>query len=372
MNFKEFLLNESKQDIVNLGIPRVVADIFYEKFTKNSFRIAKWYADYNDYAVRDHGDNWWMRKHSSWTEVGLADFVKMYNASDNLEDYKKTYSGIYEKEPSIEEYELPEQKEWLKKRIEADLFEGAFFNFSLIKDIASGKLTNLAPYKSLEFSKAQDRYDKKNIFKDRKPLKVYENGWKWIDVGKSCNLVGNLMKNCGSSGLMSDDEDRTIIALFDKGNKPHVMVTYSPNQKRISGDEGAGSSAVKDKYSDYVLDLADFLNVELKSRTQISKSKLLSLKYYFKDRLKEIERLYTDPPYSEYFLIVLNNGKEYYSDGHSVVEKDSIDNLIKNKEAIKGYGISKENEILKSYKDAFNMHKQKAISEKGIKYEYVR
>jgi len=159
---------------------------------------------------------------------------------------------------------------------------------------------------------------------------------------------------------------------FDKGNKPHVMVTYSPNQKRISGDEGAGSSAVKDKYSDYVLDLADFLNVELKSRTQISKSKLLSLKYYFKDRLKEIERLYTDPPYSEYFLIVLNNGKEYYSDGHSVVEKDSIDNLIKNKEAIKGYGISKENEILKSYKDAFNMYKQKAISEKGIKYEYVR
>jgi hypothetical protein len=194
--------------------------------------------------------------------------------------------------------------------------------FTLIEDIESKKITNLQPYKDLSFSEAKDRYDNIRIFDTKQLIKIYKNGWKWIDVGNRCQLVGKLMKNCGSAGVMSWDEDKTILTLFDKNNKPHVVVTYSPNEKRISGDEGAASTEVKGKYHRYILDLAEHLGVKFDAEK--SKSKSLKIKSMLRNRLKNIKKLRGNDLFSEYYEIVLDDGKEYYSDGYSIVAKNDV------------------------------------------------
>jgi hypothetical protein len=329
MDFKEFLLIENKQEIISLGFPKVITDILYENFGKNAFQIAKWNKDY----MNGEGEDWWLIRHTSYSgrTISLGDYVRLYNAN-NAEEYKKIYADIfYDSEPIKidDEDEFKEQKQFLRKRIEADLLKTTFFSYlSLIKDIKDGKLQDLGPYKKLSYEKAQDKYDKKNIFKDIEPLKIYENGWKWINAGKKCHLIGKMMKNCGSAGVMSDDEDRTIIALFDKGNKPHVIVTYSPNQKRISGEEGIGSSAVKDKYVDYILDLAELLDSSIDHYK--TKSKLMKIKILLGDRIKAIEKLkHNIFAFDEYFKISLDDNVQYITNGYFML---SLEDLRKIKE----------------------------------------
>jgi hypothetical protein len=100
------------------------------------------------------------------------------------------------------------------------------------------------------------------------------------------------------------------------------MVTYSPNEKRISGDECAGSTAVKPQYHDYVIDLANFLGARFD--TNKSKSKLLGLKYALRNKAQSIEPLKTSE-YSmdEYFQFTIN-GQTYYTDGYTVVSDDDV------------------------------------------------
>jgi hypothetical protein len=102
-------------------------------------------------------------------------------------------------------------------------------------------------------------------------------------------LVGGLMKNCGSAGLMSMDKDRTLLVLFDSKNKPHIIVTYSPNEKRIAQDQGIGSSEPKEKYHDYILDLANFLNVRYD--VEKSKSPKLIAKYLISKVTNDFQEL---------------------------------------------------------------------------------
>lgn len=356
---------ESKQSIINLGIPEIISDLIYEKFGNKSFIISKWYKDYHNVDPERYGKDWWKISHSSLfrRNISLADYVELYKNSTNISDYKKSYEEILGGELETEDFDLDDNRRMLKNQIKKLLFDGLFFKYySLINDIESGKLTNLSGYKDLSFEDASDKYDERNIFKDTKPLKVYDNGWKWINVGKKCHLLGKLMKNCGSSGLMSNDEDATIISLFDENNKPHVLVTYSPNENRLSGDQGIASSDVKDEYSDYLLDLSDTLNAEIKGYYgKPSKSKFISLKYKFKNKLLNIKRLESNSYFSEYFLISLTDGKQYYSDGEFFVDKDKIDDLIKNKE-IDG---------INSYMDIFREHQRSSLENKGIKFEIV-
>jgi len=202
------------------------------------------------------------------------------------------------------------------------LFSSDFFEYNdLIKAIISGELKDISQYKKLDFSAAQDKYDKQNIFKDRKAIKVYENGYKWIDVGMRCQLVGKLMKNCGSAGLMSYDDNRTLLTLFDSRNKPHVVVTYSPNEKRISSDQGVGSSEVKGKYHDYILDLAKFLGARFD--VDKTKSKSLKIKYLLSGVVQNLEELPGGDTYNTYFKFSANN-KVYYTDGSVVVSDDDV------------------------------------------------
>jgi hypothetical protein len=46
------LIFESKQSIVNLGYPEIIASLFYEKFGNKAYQLAKWYKEY--YADGDY------------------------------------------------------------------------------------------------------------------------------------------------------------------------------------------------------------------------------------------------------------------------------------------------------------------------------
>ena len=369
MNFREFILLEGKQDIINLGYPEIIAKLFYERFGKNTFLIAKWFREYKYRGSFEEAGatDWWRQVTGSFRETpSLYDLTYLYESTDSVENYKNALDKLElsrDEDWAYEEDYLREQREALRNDIKDKLLSEGFFKYyDIIKDIENKTLVNIAPYKKLRFIEAQHKYDEKKIFEEKTPLKIYKNGFKWIDVGKKCNLIGHLMKNCGSAGVMSLDKNRTMMALFSRDNKPHVVVTYSPNEKRISGDEGVASSEVKSKYHSYILDLSKTLNAEFDAEK--SASKLLKMKYLFQDAGK-IEKLKYKGIFDEYFKIVVQ-GKEYYSNGYSMVSKEDLNKL---EQAINQGSIKLRNNQRNIVKTMFNSYNKDDISHQlGVKY----
>lgn len=362
MEFKSFyFLVEAKHDIVNLGYPEIVAKLFYERFGNLAFLMSKWFRDYK-YPNAEKPANWWLQATSSYRETpSLWDLTYLYNATKDKESY---HAALEKLEISRDEFvDLDEQREALEVQIKNKLFSDTFFEYNdLIKDILSGSLKDISPYKKLDFSSAKDKYDKQRIFKDRASLRAYENGYKWIDTGMRCQLVGKLMKNCGSAGLMSWDDNRTLLTLFDNRNKPHVMVTYSPSEKRISSDVGVGSSEVKSKYHDYILDLAKFLGA--KFDVDKTKSTFLKVKYLLSGIAQKLEELPGGDIYNTYFRFYTNN-QEYYTNGNIVVSNEDIKKV--------SFGVSRGEIQLKNdqkniIKNIFNHLNRPILSSHGIVY----
>jgi hypothetical protein len=131
------------------------------------------------------------------------------------------------------------------------------------------------------------------------------------------------------------DPDRTIISLFDEHQNPHVVVTYSPNEKRISGDEGAGGTGVKSEYHSYVLDLAKVLGARFDYDR--SKSSELRLKGALGDAVQSLE-LYFGNTLNTIYLLTMKDGKEYYTaatlaalldtNSYDFISKDDLDAKI--------------------------------------------
>lgn len=362
MNFKSFLLIESKQEIVNLGFPEIIAKLFQERFGKLSFLISKWFKEYK-YSSNDVPNNWWLLTTSNFREnPSLYDLTYLYASTFDVDSYKTALNKL-ELEPNdfIDDYYLKEQRIALENQIKNKLFADGFFKYNeLIADILSGKIKDVASYKNLSFSVAQDKYDKLNIFKNKEPIRSYENGYKWIDVGQRCQLVGKLMKNCGSAGLMSWDNDRTILTLFDSRNKSHVMVTYSPNEKRVSGDVGIGSTEVKNKYHFYVLDLSKFLGA--KFDTEKTKSTFLKIKYLLSGITNEIEELPFSGMYDKFYKFSIKN-EEYYTNSNVVVSKTDVENVL-----FKSGQIELKNDQKNIIKNIFNYLNQPILANVYVRY----
>ncbi len=334
-------LRESKQQIVNLGIPPVIAGLLFEKFGNKAMVVAKWFKSYkNTNGYPD--DTWWARNNVgrlvNQNEIDLKDLIHLYNAAESgnkdayLEARKDAGLALdpnadwrSAKRRSHEEIlanlDLSSEMKMLKTEINAYFFEDGFFRSKFMKDFLANKIPDVKPYSRLDFKGTQDKYDKKFLFTDQEPLKIYPNGWRWIDAGPNCQLIGGLMKNCGSTGVMSSDPDRTMLTLFDEKNKPHVVVTYSPNQKRISGDEGQGSSAVKSEYQEYVFDIAKHLGVPFDFEN--SKSTEMKLKWIFQGHLKSIEEPFKTSSYPIY-RVTLDDGKVFWGNHHYFLEDKDI------------------------------------------------
>jgi len=324
------LLQESKQQILNLGFPEVIASILYKRFGASAPLIARWFKESKIGEKKEAKKNWWRDAFNDWsarsTEPTLLDLVDVYHKKTNS-DYPKTDESYLKNiEDTLEKYGENDLKS-LRSKIESKLNSDWFFTNNLLT------VTDLNPYKKLSFEEAKKKYDEKRIFEDQTPVKAYLNGWRWINVGPRCELVGKKMSNCGSAGVMSMDPDKTIITLFDEHQNPHVVVTYSPNEKRISGDEGAGSTGVKPEYHKYVLDLAKALGVQFDYNR--SKSPELRLKGALGDAVQKIEP-YFENSLNIIYLLKMRDGKMYYTNSYDFISKNDLDAFINAKRAEEG------------------------------------
>ena len=323
------LLAESKQSIVNLGFPEVIASILYEKYGKNAFVVSKWYKDYftEDYEAMDN-KTWWRRANTEYSlkQLGLTDLIMLYDAAKiSFEEYNKIKKQLELEIDDTQEFNKSEKLQDLREEISRGFFKKVFFSRNLIIGIDSGKIIDLHPYANLTFREANEKYEKKSIFSDKTPVKKYPNGWRWVDAGAKCDLIGGMMKNCGSTGVMSADKDRTMLTLFDEQNIPHVVATYSPNEKRISGVEGQASTAVKNEYADYVIDLVKTLGAELDYDRE--KSKFLKLKYALGNKLKSLKKIPNESDYDEYYVLVTSDNKTYYTNSYEMISKEDVDKI---------------------------------------------
>jgi hypothetical protein len=330
--------------IVSLGYPPILAKILIERFDKNAGTIAKWLKEYYFYEP-----NFLQRLGGflSYKPFGDSEIVTLLKMLDATQSEDKYLQFLKDEEFSIPEViDLEQSKQLIKQQISKEFFENTFFSLIIINDIKSGKLTNLSQYKKLNIYDANEKYESKKIFKELPALKEYDNGFRWINIGKKSNLVALKMKNCGSVGVMGFDPDRTMIVLFDEHNNPHVIVTYHPNEKRISGDECAASTDLKDKYADYVIDLAKVLGAELD--TDKSGAKGVRIKYKLKDIAETIERIGKEGEYifDDFFKFKDSSGKVFYTNYYYVISIDDFNKAV---------------DFIKSNKDKFQKHITKGI-----------
>lgn len=85
------LLLESKQQLVNLGIPEVVAGIFLEKFGNKAGLLGKWYKDYKAFKKDASGNiplDWFNTAFWSWSadRFQLPEMIEMYNSARESEE----------------------------------------------------------------------------------------------------------------------------------------------------------------------------------------------------------------------------------------------------------------------------------------------
>ncbi len=218
--------------------------------------IASWIKDDSSWG----GDRWLKNFLDDFSRPSLNDMVEFWEKTKlPQEEYfdwleRNGYGGRSER------FSTPEEdRRAIYLDIKEKLMRKSFFNSTLMKAIISGS-ANIERYKELSFKEALEKYNYETISDPAATVLEYDDGWKWINVGKKCEMIGDRMSNCGSVGVMSLDEDRTMISLFNPTGEPRLLLTWSPNEKRISGVEGKGGSAPKPEYFQYVKDLADKLN----------------------------------------------------------------------------------------------------------------
>ena len=319
----------SKQSILNLGFPDMVAAMFLEMFGKNAFLLARWYKEYiigENLGNKDTGTDWWKRAKSDWNKVfDPVAITQLYTAASvSLDAYydERVKIGADRTKQALSNVTQPQVLEMLKRSLKETLFEtDSFFRAQLIVDIMSGKVANLQPYKSLSLADAEDKYDNKRVFRDAEPFKAYPNGWRWINVGKQCQLVGKQMRNCGSTGLMSADANKSMLVLFDNHDKSHVVATLSPTDGRISGFEGAASTQPKSEYDDYMIDLIKTLGLDFDYHN--TKSKTLKLKVALAGKYKSVEQI-SAGGLEELFKVVSNSGVVYYTNSFDFVTEQEL------------------------------------------------
>lgn len=323
----EALIKESTvssvSSIVSLGYPQIVAKILREMFGTNAFLIAKWLKEY-----RGNGPDFLDKiGHRTAFKSDLRLYVEMIAAAEKgIEAYQQFQR---DNEFEIEDFpDLMEKKVGAIEAIKAEIQNDIFFYNDFAKAILNNQITNLNEYKKLSFSEASEKYNQKRVFQGSPIVKDYPNGYRWINVGDKCDLIGNRMRNCGSAGAMSTDPDKTILTLFDEKNDPHVLLTYSPNEKRISGYEGKAGTAPKDEYLDYILDLEKVLNARIDTHSEGAHSKFLKLRVLLEKFAKQITRIPTENTFDEYFEIIGNDDKIYYSNFYDIIPKEIIDSEI--------------------------------------------
>lgn len=328
--FKEwFLLTESAQQIANLGFPKVIAQMFQRKFERKAFVLAKWFKDASgkvDPSQTKASDWWELYSNPYGSKLNMRDWLNVYDALPNPKKYNDVMTKLgFELSPeAIDEEYLKIRKKEMFKQIEDKLFGDGFFTDEFIKEIIAGTETP-QEYADMTFSQAQIKYDEKNIFEKKEPLKTFEDGMKWIDVGRTCVTIGKKMHNCGRVGAMSLDSTATLLVLFDKFKNPHVIATYQPKTNTITGLQGKASTLPKEEYDNYILDLFKHLGTQYEYHKSGAVIRI-ALKELLGNDAHTLEKL-VDAENTKYFKFI-KNGKTYYTNGNQVLTEKDIDKVI--------------------------------------------
>lgn len=80
------ILFESKQMLMKLGYPEVIASLFYEKFGKKAPLLARWYKETNAHNPED--ENWWRNASHGFEKVNAAVLARLYDATKSFADGK--------------------------------------------------------------------------------------------------------------------------------------------------------------------------------------------------------------------------------------------------------------------------------------------
>jgi len=307
----------------NLGFPKSLEEAFEDIFGNRVTTYGKWFKEYQ--GKSRYGGPWYsgISHYQSPSDLSLLDCVKMleairvndeerFNQLIEVDEWSDRGDSKWAK-IGLKEKGMQNAKPYLEKQLRDGLVDDAtFFTRDIVEDREKIKKQEFKQYSKMSFKDASAKYSRIKAFSESKEVMTFDDGHRWLDVGPECQFVGREMKNCGSTGVMSLDSDKTMLILVDSKNKPRIVATLSPNEKRLSGVEGSAGSLPKEEYYDHIVKLADFLDV--KFDVTRSNSFLLNLKYLFRGVKIKIKRLKTDNEYERLYEIILPDKRKLYSD----------------------------------------------------------
>nr|BDD46244.1 hypothetical protein 76 [bacterium] len=280
-------LADRRGAIKRLGTPKHLANYLQEVYGKNSYQIAKWLKEYYTFdsdATSLYGKDRWLTRLRDYSQDGTAsdfselidffyDLLKIDSEEKRIELYLgyelikfmgwewHATNAFGDNLLSDEKYKkhchsmIEGLKEYLKNSIR--IFEDMDF----IKEIRSGEIRDLGQYKNLPIEVARLNYYHKWLPK-REPVLEFPDGFAWYDVGKRHRLIGNMMGNCGSIGVMTMEEGASMLVLVNEEKEPMVIATYEPDRGAIRHIEGQRHSrSVAQEYWDKIKALAQHLGV---------------------------------------------------------------------------------------------------------------
>lgn len=247
-----------------LGFPAGLAEFYQKTFRKNAWTVAKWTTELYGKGLEKLPDLRELKLRSEIIEKLRSMISLPYEEREKeSEEIKYYYEEKFDLWIPIYGYE----NEDINETIEGFLvgfssFLISIFQSDIVRDIISGKLTDLNPYKNLSFSEAKEKYYKRIQIQNSEILVDYGN-FVWVNTGlEKCQIIGNRMNNCGSAATMSPDKEKNIIVLLDKNKDPHIIATWGVNTKSLRGIQGKASSVPKEKYWPYIQDLVRVLGAE--------------------------------------------------------------------------------------------------------------
>jgi hypothetical protein len=328
---KEALLLSEGSLSNNLGFPKSLEEAFEDIFGNRVTTYGKWFKEYQ--GKSRYGGPWYsgISHYRSPSDLDLLECVRMleairtgdeerFNQLIEVDEWSDRGDSKWAK-IGLKEKGMQNAKPYLEKQLRDGLVDDAiFFTRDIVKDHEKIKKQEFKQYSKMSFKDASAKYSQIKAFSESKEIMTFDDGHRWLDVGPRCQFVGREMKNCGSTGVMSLDPDKTMLILVDSKNKPRIVATLSPNEKRLSGVEGSAGSYPKEEYYDHIVKLADFLDV--KFDVTRSDSFLLNLKYLFRGVKIKIKQLKTDNEYERLYEIILPNKKKLYSDTNYFILED--------------------------------------------------
>jgi len=332
---KESLLLSEGSLSNNLGFPKSLEEAFEDIFGNRATTYGKWFKEY-ERGLR-FGGRWFSGISRAQSPSGLnlldcVDMLEAIGANDKdkfdqlleVDEWSDNYASRGGKErlkERLEEESIQDVKPYLEEQLRNGLIDDTiFFTRDIVKDREKIKKQEFKQYSKMSFKDASAKYSEIKAFSESKEVMTFDDGHRWLNVGPRCQFVGNAMKNCGSTGVMSSDPDKTMLILVDPSNKPRIVATLSPNEKRLSGVEGSASTQPKEEYYDHIVELADFLDVKFDITR--SDSFLLNLKYLFRGVKIKIKQLKTSSEYRRIYKISLPDKINIYADTSLFILED--------------------------------------------------